>query len=262
MRGKQASGVWTPEEILEQYRSQPRFVTPEFLASVDFESMAGLGDDVVFALAYMQRIEDAVWGVYFKEVAATPTGRNPQVAAFLETWSGEEAVHAAALDRVLARYERPALVSGRPHDSSWIARLAGERLFGAVHMAFGATNELMTAFGYRSLAKRCGNPELARLLQAIAKEEAIHYAFYYRMARHYLERSRAARWLTLRLLNLFAVGVGIGVVAPRDGHRVMRILFAGKREEFLQAVQAPIAKLPGLAGFTAMQSLVKRAQIA
>ncbi len=259
---KKQSGVLTPDEILEQYRSQLRFITPEFLATVDFGSMTGLGDDIVFALTYMQRIEDAVWGVYFNELMSTPTGKNPCVAAFLETWKEEEGRHAAALDRVLALYERPPLVPGRNRDSGWAARLTGERLFGAVHMAFGATNELMTAFGYRMLAQRCGNPELARLLQAIAKEEAIHYAFYYRMARYYLERSRVARWLTLHLLNLFAIGVGIGVVAARDGHQVMRILFAGKRDEFVQAVQKPIAKLPGLGGFTAMQSLVERAQIA
>lgn len=248
-------------EIFEQYRGARRTVTDEFIASVNFGAVGQLPFQIRKVLTYMQNIEDAVWGVYFRELSRTPTGRNPVIGKFLENWLEEERRHAALLEQVLEA--AGGAVPGKlmqPWDTSWVARIMGENLFGGVHMAMGATNELMTSFAYKTLAKivRREHPELARVLIAIATEESMHYAFYYRVARVYLGQSRRARWVAAPILNRFAVGVGVGVREVEDAHEVFRFLLEGHRDDFIEKVARKIRQLPGLGAFDAMERLYDR----
>ena len=63
----------------------------------------------------------------------------------------------------------------------------------ATHMAWGATNELLTLNGYRILAERCGHPTLRELLRRIAAQESRHYSFYVLQVEWRLAASRLAR---------------------------------------------------------------------
>lgn len=261
---KRKEKLLSPREVLKRYQVAKRTITPAFLDSIDFEAMRGLprDGDIMKALSYMAVIEDSVWSIYFKEVAETPTGKNPIIREFLKQWKIEEGRHADLLNRILDENGGPVpLDFGEPYDSSWIARLVGERIFGAIHMSFGATNELMAGYGYRRLATLTDNPELSRVLLAIAAEESLHYSFYHGMAQHYLGRSFIARQIAPRVLNAFAVGVGIGVLTPDCGHAVINILFKGYRKDFLDRVEAPMKKLPGFGNFKAMSELMDRAEM-
>lgn len=252
----------TQEEIFGEYSAAKRTITPEFLASVNIGAIGPLSFQIRNILTYMQSIEGAVWGVYFKELDRTPTGKNPYVGKFLRTWLEEEGRHAKLLADVLEATggATPYQVM-RQYDTSWIARIFGERLFGGIHMTMGATNELMTRFAYSTFAKsvESDHPELARILFAISREESLHFSYYYKMAEYYLSQSKVARVLTSVVLNKIAVGVGVGVRRVEEAHEVFRALLEKNQEEFRKKVGGRIRMLPGMEGFTAMERLVDRA---
>ena len=113
-------------------------------------------------LRFMQDIESHTI-VYLRSLLATRAIDDPDVATFLACWVYEETFHGLALAalpggrRLLAVGERP-LPRGR---EPWSKRLeaCGDRQvskawpdFCAVHMTWGAINELTTLTGYRRLA--------------------------------------------------------------------------------------------------------------
>jgi hypothetical protein len=93
-------------------------------------------------------------------------------------------------------YEPETAQAGR-HDSpggrAILSRMT--RHFPAVHMAWGAINELSTLTGYRALMRRTGHPLATTVLSRIVKDEWRHFSFYFNRSRIPLQ-PRAARLLT------------------------------------------------------------------
>src|SRR4029079_787473 len=67
------------------------------------------------------------------------------------------------------------------------------RDFAAIHMMWGAVNELTTLTGYYALIRRSDHPVLHQLLRKVIQHERRHFAFYRAQAKARMGRSRAAR---------------------------------------------------------------------
>src|SRR5207249_7267370 len=91
--------------------------------------------------------------------------------------------------------------------TSWLAWAWTD--FVAVHMTWGAINELTTLTAYRRLAELADHPILSELLARIMRDESRHFAFYFHQAARRLERPRTAR-LTRRSVERFWTAVGNG----------------------------------------------------
>src|SRR5688572_25251462 len=157
---------------------------------------------VVRTLTCMQDIESHTI-IYLRSLLTTRAIDDPEVATFLACWLHEETFHGLALARFLeaAGYR----VDPRPRGRS--REPLGQRLeaaatallsrawpdFCAVHMTWGAINELTTLTGYRRLAAVAGHPVLADLLACIIRDESRHFFFYYRQAQIRLRRPGVAR---------------------------------------------------------------------
>src|SRR5258708_4585071 len=127
-------------------------------------------------LRYMQDIESHTI-VYLRSLLATRAIDDPDVATFLACWVYEETFHGLALQRFLEAAGVP--VGERPlprGQEPWSKRLEAAVTamvsktwpdFCAVHMTWGAINELTTLTGYRRLAAVTDHPVLADLLDRI-----------------------------------------------------------------------------------------------
>src|SRR6266849_4616817 len=156
-----------------------------------------LPPEAVRVLRYMQDIESHTIA-YLRPLLATRAIDDPDVATFLACWIYEETFHGLALQRFLeaagsAVGERP-LPRGR---EPWSKRLEAAATamvskawpdFCAVHMTWGAINELTTLTGYRRLAAVTDHPVLADLLARIVLDESRHFFFYYRQAEIRMQR--------------------------------------------------------------------------
>src|SRR5262249_11334071 len=110
-------------------------------------------------LRYMQDIESHTI-VYLHTLLGTRAIDDPEVATFLAAWFHEETGHGLALARFLAAAGEPVTprrrsVSGfgerlRSRATELLARAWSN--FVAVHMTWGAINELTTLVGYQRLA--------------------------------------------------------------------------------------------------------------
>ena len=141
--------------------------------------------------------------IYLREMLSTAVAEDPSITAFLSCWAGEEFFHSQVLKRLLksqgvAIDDRrfAALRRAKPADylALKFARLLSRltRHFPAVHMAWGAINELSTLTGYRALIDATSHPLLATVLSRIIKDERRHFSFYFNQARLRL-RPRAAQ---------------------------------------------------------------------
>src|SRR4029450_6599577 len=149
-------------------------------------------------LRYMQDIESHTI-VYLRSLLATRAIDDPDVATFLACWVHEETFHGLALERFLAAAGHPMGPRPKPHGHEnfpqWLAgrgRALVSRLwpdFCAVHMTWGAINELTALTGYRRLAARAEHPVLTDLLEQIMLDESRHFYFYYRQAEMRLRKA-------------------------------------------------------------------------
>jgi len=231
-----------------------------------------LDDDALFALGYMMDIESHTV-VYMRDLLSTRVIRDNTVTAFLSCWVYEEFFHSQLLRRFLTsqgvsiddqrfadlrthRLIRERMV--RPM-ASLISRLT--RHFPAVHMTWGALNELSTLTGYASLiehtAGACSNSGsgrfdsslLEQILRRIIKDERRHFAFYFGQARSRL-RARGAQRLTSFLLRRFWAPVGSSVRGDAAARRICSTLFAHAAGlHRLKAIDSAIKRLPGLEWF-------------
>jgi len=226
-------------------------------------------------LAYMMDIESHTV-IYLRDLLATRAAYEPDVTAFLSCWVYEELWHGEAFSRFLGEagyrlapdQERPwrdAPYPSRVGRNSWIRRkLSGKgyashlgtllgaaliRDFVAVHMTWGAVNELSTLTGYHRLIAETRHPVLTDLLGRIIKDERRHFAFYRSQARMRLARSPRARKVTRWAMDRMWAPVGTGVRPQEETDFVVNWLFGGRDGlAACEEMDATIRELPGFEG--------------
>ena len=254
-------------------------------------------------LHYMMDIETHTV-IYLRDLLATRVAADPQITAFLSCWVYEELWHGEAFSDFLRSYgievpAEPKLPDGSTpmptHRNRWrdlrvrlgvgnglgiVPTMLGSMMtrdFAAIHMMWGAVNELTTLTGYHALMRSSDHPELHKLLRRVIQDERRHFAFYRAQAKARMQRARTARRLVRWLLKALWTPVGAGVKTeeevdalaplpvrrrargpradPRDrpndlrdsGPRGLRLL-----EDYLDAGPARAAERPGWAGVQSM----------
>jgi rubrerythrin len=264
------------------------------LTGVEWHRIADhpLTEAEIRCLTYMMDIETHTM-VFLRDLLATRAVRDPELTAFLACWAYEELWHGEAIGRFLGqagvRLDPPgpgpatgwddAYPSGVAR-TAWVRRAMGAkgqlrhigsflgsaviRDFPAVHMTWGAVNELSTLRAYRRMADDTAHPVLAVLLGRIARDERRHYTFYRVEAARRLEESPAARRVTRWALDHLWSIVGTGV-RPREetDFIVLHLLGDDVGLALAREMDGEIATLPGLAGLdlferAAAEALVRR----
>jgi hypothetical protein len=266
-----------PTFDLDRYLRVSGATKPE---SIDWTlPQARLSDDALFAIAYMMDIESHTI-VYLRDLLSTRVVRENEVTAFLSCWAYEEFFHSLLLRRFLETQD-VAIDDRRFTDLRSRSSLADHvirpaiallsritRHFPAVHMTFGAINELSTLTGYQALISAIENSRdgsgghslLTTILERIIKDERRHFAFYFNQA-HLRLRPPAARRLTAFLVRNFWTPVGVTVRGDPSMRRVCAYLFPGPTGvERLAAVDRSIARLPGLEWFDLGERYARRVQ--
>jgi rubrerythrin len=226
-------------------------------------------------LAYMMDIETHTV-IFLRDLLATDAAFDPDVTAFLSCWVYEELWHGEAFSRFLgeAGYDlapdRERVWGDSPYPSrrarnTWIRRkisgkgyvshlatLAAAALvkdFVALHMTWGAVNELSTLTAYHRLIAKTKHPVLIELLERIIKDERRHFAFYRAQARMRLGRSQQARAATRWALEHLWAPAGTGVRPQSETDFTIAYLFDGpKGREAAREMDRIMGELPGLGG--------------
>jgi hypothetical protein len=207
----------------------------------------------VRALRYMQDIESHTI-IYLRTLLSTRAVDDPQVATFLACWLYEETFHGRALARFLeaagcttvqrARTDVPLAERLETLATGLVAKAWPD--FVAVHMTWGAINELTTLTGYQRLAAVAGHPILADILARIIKDESRHFFFYFRQAQRRLERSPRTARITRFLVDHFWAPVGSGVQPPSETRFLVAYLLTGDDgRAAARKVDETIRRLPG-----------------
>jgi hypothetical protein len=130
--------------------------------------------------------------------------------------------------------------------------------FCAVHMTWGAINELTTLTGYRRLAAVARHPVLSELLDRIVRDESRHFFFYYRQAEIRLGRPSVARVVRL-LVDRFWAPVGSGVQPREELCFLGTYLFGGDEgRAAARKVDDTIRRLPGFATVQLLEAWMDR----
>jgi len=239
---------------LERYLSRSRALDLSDLPWADIPRYP-LSAEAIRCLRYMQDIESHTI-IYLRTLLSTRAIDDPEVAAFLACWLYEESFHGRALARFLltagvepvarTRSQAPFAQRLEAAVTSWVARAWPD--FVAVHMTWGAINELTTLTGYRRLIATARHPVLTELLSRIVRDESRHFFFYFRQAERRLATPATAR-ITRFLIERFWAPVGSGVQPPEETRFLARHLFGGRAgRAAARKVDATIHALPGLGG--------------
>lgn len=233
-----------------------------------------LSEEEARCLAYMMDIESHT-AIFLRDLLATRAAFEPDVTAFLSCWVYEELWHGEAFSRFLGEAgwelapdrERVASAVAYPSRTArnlWIRRQLGGRgylkhlgtllgsafveEFVALHMTWGAANELSTLTSYHRVIARTRHPQLVNLLNAIIKDERRHFAFYRSQARMRLARSPRARRMTRWAMDHLWAIVGTGVRPQEETDFVVLTLF-GDQDGLAAAdeMDRTMAELPGFA---------------
>jgi hypothetical protein len=226
-----------------------------------------LSAEAVRTLRYMQDIESHTI-IYLRELLATRAVDEPEVATFLACWLYEETFHGIALARLLEAAGHPVGPRARPRGQEpWRKRAeaAGvavlSRLwpdFCALHMTWGAINELTTLTAYRRLAEVADHPVLENLLARIIRDESRHFFFYYRQADIRLANAAAAR-VTRLIVDRFWAPVGSGEQSTDEVRFLARYLFRGADgRAAARRVDDTIRRLPGFATVRLLEAWIDR----
>ncbi len=220
--------------------------------------------DERFQLTYAAQIE---WGTegYF---ASLNISKDAVVCEFLERWLEQEIVHGDLLARVLDAQGEvigPAHLTPiqRFHTARGRAvnrvarRVIGDDFF-AVHMAWGAVNELTTLRFYGVMRSQTQNPVLRTILRDVMAQESLHYNFYRSMALRRLEDNPKAQRLVRWTLEHLWTPVGVGVRTRADAERMVEGLVSEDQAVVAQ-IDGPINRLPGLEGLDLTRRTVERA---
>lgn len=234
------------------------------LASADPVSPAELR-----ILPYFIDVESYTIG-YLRALLNTSAIHDVEIGDFLACWVYEEAYHGRAIERFLKeaghgldpgrrrsiQKPRRLLEAAQDLAASGLSRLIGED-FVAVHMTWGAIQELTTLNGYRQLAHKTENRVLGELIRRIMRDESRHFSFYYHKANERLSRSRKAQAVTAQLVKRFWKPVGAGIMPDGELDFLVRYMFdgdQGRREA--RHVDETIARLPGMGDFSGLSRWV------
>jgi hypothetical protein len=224
-----------------------------------------LSDAAVRTLRCMQDIESHTI-VYERELAKTRVIDDPEVSTFHACWLYEETFHGHAIRRFLDAAGHPTADRGRGRATlaqriesvatAVVARAWPD--FVAVHMTWGAINEITALNAYLRLAELEGHPVLTELLARIARDEARHFAFYFKHAERLLTRPGASR-VTRFLVDRFWAPVGSGVVPAAESRFIARHLFGdADGREVARRIDSTIRRLPGFADVDLVEAWVER----
>jgi hypothetical protein len=246
-----------------------------------------LSDGDVMCMHYMMDIETHTV-IYLRDLLGTRAAHDPHVTAFLSCWVYEELWHGEAFSDFLRAYgievpAEPKLPDGstpmptRPartkqfrerlgvgHQLSLLPTMLGSMLtrdFVAIHMTWGAINELTTLTGYHQLIRRSSHPVLHQMLRKVIQDERRHFAFYRAQAKARLvDRPRAGR-LVRNALKAFWTPVGAGPKSEEEVDALALYLFGDSPEgrEGIREIDATIAEIPGLAGLTLVEDYLDAA---
>ena len=224
------------------------------LTGIDWGSVPDhpLSDGEVRCLTYMMDIESHTM-VFLRDLLSTRVVRDPEITAFLACWAYEELWHGEALARFLGYgTERVAEVRrsvGHARQFGMSLASLAFRDFPAVHMTWGAINELSTLTAYQRVIDSTAHPVLAELLRRIVRDERRHYSFYRGEAERRLAAGAPARRLTRFALDRFWAIVGTGVRPPAETDFVILHLFGGDGGlAAARRMDAAVDSLPGLSG--------------
>lgn len=259
-------------EIIHQYEKDERFLSKSFVDSIPWNDVKNheLSEKFIPVLVYMRDVE-AFTDVYYQELMRTPTGRDPLIKRFMDRWWEEEKLHAELIDRFLneagiptsekwfeqARQKIPKSYTRSSKINSMLANCIGKR-FSAVHMTWGAINELSTLQGYKRLWELAQHPVLEYMLKGIAREESSHIFFYHSIAKIKLAESPMAQRISRFIIEHFWSPVGQGTKPEEDTNYIVQTLFSGDGMNTVkQNINGAIQKLPG---FTSTNRITNRIQ--
>jgi hypothetical protein len=223
-----------------------------------------LSPEEVFQLTYAAQVEWATEGTF----ASLDISRDPVVRAFLRIWLDQEVVHAQLLARLLAgcgvevppvhREQQHVRGAARGRRLNQLARLIVGDDFFAVHMAWGAVNELTTLRFYRIVRSNSTNPLLRAILRDVIAQEALHYSFYRAVAVRRLAGNRRGQRIVRFALRRLWSPVGVGLRTRADVERLMQGLFADRPDQVVQ-IDHRINSIPGLADLDLVAHLMQPA---
>jgi rubrerythrin len=247
-----------------------------------------LSDGDVMSMHYMMDIETHTV-IYLRDLLATRAAKDPQITAFLACWVYEELWHGEAFSDFLRAYgievpAEPKLPDGSTpmptrvgrtkrvreelgvgHKLSLLPTMAGSWLFKdfiALHMTWGAINELTTLTAYHQLIRRSDHPVLHQMLRRVIQDERRHFAFYRAQGKARLGAAprrtrRVVRWM----FENFWTPVGAGVKSEEEVDAIGLYLFGDSPEgrEGVRDIDRTIQEIPGLEGMTLLEDFVDRA---
>jgi hypothetical protein len=260
------------------------------LSGLDWEDIPNhpLTDGDVMCMHYMMDIETHTV-IYLRDLLATRAAHEPQVTAFLSCWVYEELWHGEAFSDFLRAYgievpAEPKLPDGSTpmptrarrtnrfreqmgvgHQLSLLPTMMGSILFRdftALHMTWGAINELTTLTGYHALIRRSKHPVLHQMLRRVIQDERRHFAFYRAQGKARLARaSRLARSVVRQAFEAFWTPVGAGVKSEEEVDALGIYLFGYDEQgrQMVREIDATIAEIPGLEGLTLVEDYLDAA---
>jgi hypothetical protein len=131
----------------------------------------------------------------------------------------------------------------------------------AVHMVWGAIQEITTYTAYRELSRRTGHPVLQELCRRIMKQEARHFAFYFHHARRRLAASARTRMIARAALAVGWTPVGEGMQPREESVHAVRYLFDGHEGTAIGEIERRVRELPGLEQFDMFTRFAQRHDI-